>query len=145
MKNKEPIREGFDWGAITRPLDDIGKNISKGLKDATGEIKKGYEKTDKEVQKTAKKVNKKATKAIDNALKSAAKPMKGIEKTIRDFTTYVVQFNKTLGPRFKNVFSGIEVIFVDGIKGEIQTLTDRETYQTIHALQWHDHMLVARI
>ena len=124
MKNKEPIREGFDWGAITRPLDDIGKNISKGLKDATGEIKKGYEKTDKEVQKTAKNVNKKATKAIDNALKSAAKPMKGIEKTISDFMTYVVKFNKTLGARFLNVFSGIEVIFVDGIKGEIQTLTD---------------------
>ena len=122
MKNKEPIREGFDWSAITRPLDDIGKNISKGLKDATSSVEKGYKKTNKEVNDAGKEANKKATRAIDKTLKAAAKPMEGIAKTISDFATYVVQFNKTLSPRFRNVFSGIEVIFVDGIKGEIETL-----------------------
>lgn len=124
MKNKEPMIEGFDWGKATKPLKDIGNNIAKGLKNTGGKIKKGYENTNKEVNKAAKDVNKKATKAIDDALKSAAKPMKGIEKTISDFFNYVDTFNKTLGPRFNNVFSGIEVIFVDGIKGELQTLTD---------------------
>ena len=59
MKNKEPIKEGFDWGKATKPLKDIGNNIAKGLKDTGGAIKKGYEETNKGVneQKIQTKTN----------------------------------------------------------------------------------------
>ena len=124
MKNKEPIREGFDWGAITRPLDDVGKSISKGLKSAADGIEKGYEETNKGINDAGSQANKKATRAINNALKDAARPMKGIAKTISDFAKYVDKFNKSLRPRFENVFSGIQVIFMDGIQGEIKLLID---------------------
>ena len=124
MKNKQPIIEGFDWGKVTKPIKDIGKGIAKGLKETGDKIEKGYEKTNDQVKKTTKKSVKKSTKAITKSLNAAAKPLKGIKKTISDFTTYVVKFNKTLRPRFENVFSGIKVIFMDGIQGELKTLTD---------------------
>ena len=124
----EDILEGFDFGkAVIKPLEDIGKSMGK---DAEKKMNDGYKrilKLGKRINDNAKNQAKKANKAGKNVINNLKKPFKDIEKTIKQFSDYFVVFFRTINPRFQNLFSGIEVIFADGLIGEVKTIGDSMT------------------
>ena len=111
------IKEGFDFGkVIVRPIDDFGKGIKNSMN-----------KTFSDIGKDIKKVGKQAGKGINKGLDEAKKPFKGIEKVIKDFGNIIVQFSKSIPPRFDNVFTGIDHIF-KGVFKEMEILAKNIFY-----------------
>lgn len=124
----EDILEGFDFGkAVIKPIEDAGKSMGKDFEKKMNKMKKNVLALGTKINDSAKNEAKKANKASKNVINNLKKPFKDIEKTIKQFSDYFVVFFKTINPRFQNLFSGIEVIFKDGLIGEVKTIGDSMT------------------
>ena len=114
-------------GQFDGVLKDVNK-VMDGIKDtlnkATEELNKGLTKSLDATDKAVKESTKNTTSGLKDVQKELQKPFKGIDKLIKDFEDIVITFNKSVPNRFKNLFASIEVIFQDGLAGEIKTLTD---------------------
>ena len=123
-KDKKVIEE-FDFNkAIVKPLKDGGNKMTENmLRDYNNMVEKLKE-TAFKINDSAKERAKQANKKQMHFLNNLKKPFKDIEKSIKQFGDYFVKFFETINPRFQNLFSGVEVIFNDGLLGEVQTIGD---------------------
>jgi len=126
-KKDKKIVEGvkFDFNkTVVKPIkkggDAIKDGTLKSFKKMGEKLKEDAYKINDSAKERAKQANKKQMHFLNNL----KKPFKDIEKSIKQFGDYFVMFFKTINPRFQNLFSGVEVIFKDGLLGEVQTIGD---------------------
>ena len=114
-------------GMFDKPIKDLKKEFEKArnvANNATNALNKAVKSAMDDIKKKVEKTADNSTKGIKKFHKELQKPLKGIDKLIKDFEDIVVTFNRSIPNRFTNVFAGIEVILKDGLGGEIKTLTD---------------------
>lgn len=114
-------------GLFDKPIKDLKKEFEKArnaANNATNALNKAVKSAMDDIKKKVEKTADNSTKGIKKFHKELQKPLKGIDKLIKDFEDIVVTFNRSIPNRFTNVFAGIEVILKDGLGGEIKTLTD---------------------